>query len=80
MDQSLNGRLVKMSQVRCALTWFLAKHERLWVDETEGINDYFSLDGLDRINDDSNGSRCQLFERLLSVDIDGREPAAKPRM
>lgn len=52
----------------------------MWVDETEGINYYFALDGLDGIDDDSNGSRCQLFEGLLSVDIDGREPASKSRM
>ena len=78
--QSLNRRFVKMSQVRCTLAWLLTKHERLWVDETESINDDFALDGLDGIYHDCDGARIQLLERLLGVDIDRRKPAAKSRM
>ena len=69
-----------MSQVRCALARLLAEHERLWVDEAEGINDDLALDGLDGVDDNSDGSGCQLFEGLLGIDIYGREPAAKSGM
>jgi hypothetical protein len=42
----------------------------VWVDEAEGIDDNFSFDGLDRVDDDGNGTRRELFEGLLGVDID----------
>lgn len=69
-----------MTQIRRRLTWFLAKHERLWVYQTERIDNNFSLDRLDGIDYYSNGARGKLLEGLLSVDIDGGEPAAKSRM
>lgn len=69
--EGLDGRLVEMTQVRCALTRFLTKHKRLRVDESESIDDNLSLDGLNGINNNGNSSRCQLFEGLLCVDIDG---------
>jgi len=71
VNEGLDGRLIEMTQVRCALTRFLTEHKRLRVDESEGIDDDLSLDGLDRINNDSDSSGCQLFEGLLCVDIDG---------
>jgi len=71
MNEGLDGRLIEMTQVRCALTRFLAKHKRLRVDESESIDDNLSLDGLNGINNNGNSSRCQLFEGLLCVDIDG---------
>ena len=71
MNEGLDGRLVEMTQVRCALTRFLTKHKRLRVDESESIDDNLSLDGLNGINNNGNSSRCQLFEGLLCVDIDG---------
>ena len=43
VDESLDGRLVEVSQVGGTLTRFLAKHERLWVDEPESINDNLAL-------------------------------------
>jgi hypothetical protein len=71
MNKRLDGRLVEMTQVRCALTRFLTEHKRLRVDESESIDDDLSLDRLNGINNDGNSSRCQLFEGLLCVDIDG---------
>ena len=43
VDESLDGRFVEMSQVGGTLTRFLTKHERLWVDESESIDDYLAL-------------------------------------
>jgi len=71
VNEGLDGRLIEMTQVRCALTRFLTKHKRLRVDESESIDDNLSLDGLNGINNNGNSSRCQLFEGLLCVDIDG---------
>lgn len=71
VNEGLDGRLVEMTQVRCALTRFLTKHKRLRVDESESIDDNLSLDGLNGINNNGNSSWCQLFEGLLRVDIDG---------
>lgn len=35
------------------------------------------LDGLHRVDDDRDGARVERLERLLRVDVDAREPAAK---
>jgi len=43
-------------------------HEHLRVDQTESVDDDLSLDGLDRIDNDGNGSRVELFERLEEED------------
>lgn len=52
MNECLNGRFVEMTNVGCRLAWFLAKHSGLWVDGAEGIDNDFSFDRLNRINDD----------------------------
>lgn len=70
VDESLDGRLVEMSQVGGTLTRFLAEHERLWVDEPESIDDDLAFDRLDGIDNDGDGSGCKLLKRLLGVDID----------
>lgn len=80
VDERLNGRLVQVTQVRRALAWLLSKHKRLWIDKSEGIDDNLALDGLDGVNNHGNGSRCQLFEGLLCVDIYGGKPATETRM
>lgn len=80
VDKRLYGGLVEMTDVRGGLAWFVAHHEGLWVDQTESVNDDFSFDGLYGIDDNSDGAGCKLLERLLSVDIDRREPAAETRM
>ena len=71
MNQSLDGGFIEMAQVGGTLTGFLAEHERLWVDQSESVNDDFALDGLDGIDDYGNSSGSKLFEGLLCVDIDG---------
>jgi len=47
-------------------------HEHLRVDQSESINDDLSLDGLDRIDDDRDGSRVELFEGLEEGRTEGR--------
>lgn len=80
VDEGLNGRFVQVAQVGGGLAGFLPKHEGLRVDEAEGIDDDFAFDGLNGVDDDGDGARRELFEGLLCVDIDGREPAAEARM
>lgn len=70
VDECLNGRLVEVTQVRSTLSRLLAQHEGLWVDQSESVNDDLALDRLYRIDDHGNGSRSELFEGLLGVDID----------
>lgn len=69
-----------MAQVGCTLSRLLTQHQRLRVDETEGVNDDLSLDGLYGIDDDGDSAGCQLLERLLGVDIDRGEPATETRV
>jgi hypothetical protein len=45
-----------VTNVRGGLPWFLSHHDELWVNSTESVNDYFSFYGLDRINDNSDGT------------------------
>lgn len=80
VDQSLDRGLVEVSNVGCGLPGFLSEHECLRVDETESVDDNLALDGLDGIDDNSDGARCELLERLLGVDIDAGEPAAETGM
>lgn len=70
VDECLNRRLVEVTQVRSTLSRLLAEHERLWVDESESINDDLALHRLYRVDDHGDGSRSELFEGLLGVDID----------
>lgn len=60
-----------MSQVGGGLARLVAHHKSLRLDQAEGIDDDFALDGLHRIDDDGDSARRQLFEGLLRVDIDG---------
>lgn len=59
---------------------FLPEHEGLWVDEAESVDDDLALDGLDGIDHDGDGTRGELLEGLLGVNVDGREPAAETWM
>lgn len=69
-----------MTQVGCGLSGLLSEHERVGVDGTECVNDNLTLHGLDGIDDDGNGTGGELFEGLLGIDIDTREPTTKTRM
>ena len=78
VDKGLNRGFVQVTKVGCALARLLTEHERLWVDQAKRVNDDFALDGLDGIDDNSDGTRVQLLETLLGVDVNRREPAAEP--
>ena len=80
MNKRLDGGFVQVAEVRGGLARFLAQHERLRVDEAEGVDDDFALDGLDGVDDDGDGARGELLEGLLRVDVDGGEPAAEARV
>lgn len=80
VDERLNGRLVQVAQIGCCLPGFLAHHNGLGLNQSEGIDDNLALDGLDGIDDHGDSTRRELFKRLLGVDIDGREPAAETRV
>lgn len=80
MNECLYAWLVQVSQVGSGLSWFLAKHEGLWVDEAESVDDNLALDRLDGIDDNGNGARRELLERLLGVDVDAGKPASKSGM
>lgn len=62
VDERLNRRLVDVPDVGCRLPWFLTKYDGVWVDEPECIDDDFSLDGLNWIDDDGDRPWVQLFE------------------
>ncbi|KAL8865861.1 MAG: hypothetical protein Q9174_006652, partial [Haloplaca sp. 1 TL-2023] len=62
MYQGLNRRFVEMTKIRGGLTGFLAHHEGLGVYETEGIDDDFSFDGLNGVDNDGDGAGGELFE------------------
>lgn len=69
MDKGLDRGFVQMTQVRSGLARFLAHDNCLRCDESEGINDDFSLDGLDGVDHNGDGTGSKLLKRLLSVDI-----------
>ena len=80
VDERLDGGLVQVAEVGGRLPGLVAHHERLRVDEAEGVDDDLALDGLDGVDDDGDGARGQLLEGLLRVDVDGGEPAAEARV
>jgi hypothetical protein len=80
VDEGLDRGLVQVTDVGCSLAGFLAHHEGLRVDEAEGIDDDFALDGLYGIDNDGDSARRKLFKRLLCVDINRRQPAAETGM
>lgn len=69
MDESLDGGLVEVTQVRCRLAGLLAVDQGLRVDEAEGVDHDLALDGLDGVDDNGDGAGVELLERLLCVDI-----------
>lgn len=64
MYQRLNTRLVQVSNIRRRLSRFLARHDRMRVDRSEGVDDDFATDGLDWVDDDGDGTGVQLFKGL----------------
>ena len=80
VDKSLDRRFVEMTQVGSALSWFLTKHQGLRIDKSECVDDDLALHRLYGVDDDGNGSRRKLFEALLGVDINRRQPASESRV
>jgi len=64
MYQCLYTRLVQVADVARRLSRFLSRHDTGWGDGPESVDDDFSTDGLDGIDDDGYSSRVELFERL----------------
>ena len=58
-----------MTEIGRCLARLVAHHKSLRVYQSEGINHDFAFDRLYGINDDSNGARCELLERLLGIDV-----------
>ena len=77
MDQRLDRGFVQVAEVGGRLPRFVAHHQGLRVDESEGVDDDFAFYGLDGVDDDGDGAGGELFEGLLRVDVDGGEPAAE---
>ncbi len=69
-----------MAKVGSTLTRLLTEHQRLRVNQSEGVDHNLALDRLDRIDDDGDRPRSQLLERLLRVDINRGQPAPETGM
>ena len=69
MLERLNAGFLKIPDVSGGLAWFLTQYVDLRADESEGVDDDFFLHFLDGVNDESDGARIQLLERLLCVNI-----------
>lgn len=80
VNESLNGRLMKMSDVGGGVPGLCAKHLKLRGNKAEGIDDNLALHRLYRINNDSNGTGIQLLKALLGIDVNTGKPAAKTGM
>jgi hypothetical protein len=62
VNQSLDTWFIQMTNVTCRLTRFLTGHEGLRVDRSESVNDDFTTDGLDGVDDYCYCSRVELLE------------------
>jgi hypothetical protein len=80
VDERLDRGLVEVADVGRRLAGLVAHHERLRVNEAEGVDDDLALDRLDGVDDDGDGAGRELLERLLRVDVDRRQPAAEAGM
>lgn len=52
VDESLYRRFVNVTNVGCSLARFATSNDCLWVDKTEGVDDDFSFNGLNGVDDD----------------------------
>ena len=62
MDESLNGRLVDVTDIRSRLTRLKALEDHSGANQPERVNDDFTLHGLDGVHDDGNGTTIKLLE------------------
>lgn len=56
VDESLNGRLVNVTDVGRRLPWLAAGYHGLWLNETEGVDNNFAFDGLNGVDDHCDGA------------------------
>lgn len=54
MDKGLNGRFVDVANVRRCLTGFSTRDNGVRVDQSEGVDYDFALDGLNGVNYDGD--------------------------
>jgi len=80
MRECVIARTSNVANVWGSLSWFSSHHDGLLVNATESINNNLTLDGLDRINDDSDCSWIQFLLTLLSLYISSWKPWAKSWM
>lgn len=64
VDERLDRGLVDVPDVRGCLAGLLAHDDCVRVDEPEGVDYYFALDGLDGVDDDGYGTRLEGLEGL----------------
>lgn len=62
MNQSLDTRLVEVTQITGRLSTLLTLDEGLGVDRSESVNDDFSTDRLNRVDNYGHTSGVELFE------------------
>ena len=77
VDEGLDAGLVEVPDVAGGLAGLLPEHHELGVDEAEAVDDDLALDGLDGIDDQSDGAGIQRLEGGLGVDVGRAEPAAE---
>ncbi len=81
MNQCLDTRLIQMSNVRSGLSSFLSSHDLMRIDGSECVDDDFTTNGLDGVDDDGYGAGVELFEGLrgggmaglVEVNVTGRD-------
>jgi hypothetical protein len=69
-----------MTSVARGLSGLDAHHDLLRLNRPERVDDDLALHGLQRVDHQSHRTRVQLFERLLSRNVDSGEPAAETRV
>jgi len=62
VNERLNAWLVNVANIGCSLAWLLSHHDGVRINKTECVNDDFSFNRLDGVNDDCYGARLQRLE------------------
>lgn len=65
MYKRLNTRFIQMANITRRLPTLLTLNKVLRIYRSESVNDDFASDGLNRVNDNCDGSIVELFERLF---------------
>jgi len=73
-------RLLNMPNIGRSLPGLKTLHDHSGLNRSESIDDNLALDGLNRVDDDTDRLRIQHLLRLLRLHISARQPASKPGM